>query len=425
MIPADWTIEPLGELVEYDSGRTPARANPVYWEGDDATVPWVAISDMENYGTISKTREMITRRALDDIFRQKMVPSGTLLMSFKLTIGRIATLGIDACHNEAIISVRPKARLEQRYLGYFLSQFDYDDLQDRQIKGNTLNRDKIDRLPVVLPPRQEQCDIADVLDRVRQAITLEAKAAEVASSLKRAAMQHLFTKGLRGEAQKETSIGPLPESWDVVPLGQHYSAVSGGTPSRDNPSFWQGGTIPWVKTTEVNYGLILRTEEHITEAGLNGSAAKWLPAGTLLIAMYGQGVTRGRVAVLGIDATCNQACAALNSLDGRVELFFLFYFLSWRYEEIRELAHGGQQQNLNLDIVRELLIVRPPSLDEQREIVAILDAIEHKIDLHKRKRAVLEDLFKALLHKLMSCEIRVGDLDLSALGKAPLEEVAA
>ena len=228
-------------------------------------------------------------------------------------------------------------------------------------------------------------------------------------------MRELFTCGLSGEAQKEVEIGLVPESWEFAAIGAHHSVVSGGTPSRGNAKFWSGGTIPWVKTTEVDYCTITETEEHITPQGLDGSAAKMLPAGTLLMAMYGQGVTRGKVAILGIDAACNQACAAITSNDGAVLPRYLYHFLAWRYDAIRSLAHGGQQQNLNLEIVRDLPVVYPQTKDEQNEIVAVLDALDRKVALHREKRAVLDELFKSLLHKLMTGEIRVADLDVPGL----------
>jgi type I restriction enzyme S subunit len=241
------------------------------------------------------------------------------------------------------------------------------------------------------------------------------QASEAATELKRVVMTRLFTRGLCGEASKETEIGLVPESWEVASLGAHHAVVSGGTPSRGNPVFWTDGTIPWAKTTEVDYCVINETEERITPQGLENSAAKLLPAGTLLMAMYGQGVTRGKVAILGIEAACNQACAAITPNDEVVLLRYLYHFLAWRYEAIRSLAHGGQQQNLNLEIVRDLPLAYPQTEGEQREIVAILDALDRKIALHRRKRAVLEELFQSLLHKLMIGEIRVADLDLSAL----------
>lgn len=427
MIPDEWRVVRFAEIADYKAGRTPARANPEYWDGAGDDVPWVAISDMTEFGTVTATKEKISRAAFEHVFRSQAVRAGTLIMSFKLTIGRVATLGVDACHNEAIISIYPKPEVDQRYLGYFLAQVDYDALQDRQVKGNTLNQEKIDRIEVLLPPLDEQSSIANVLDLLRHSIDLQDRALATAEDLKRSAMRELFTRGLRGEPQKETEIGPVPESWDVEPIGAHFSVVSGGTPSRSNPAYWSGGTIPWVKTTEVDYCVITETEEHITPAGLESSAAKLLPKGTLLMAMYGQGITRGKVAILGIEAACNQACAAMSPLDDAVRTRFLYHFLTWRYEEIRSLAHGGQQQNLNLEIVRSLLAVVPPTHAEQDDIVSILDAIDRKIDLHRKKRVVLEELFKALLHKLMTGEIRVDELDLSVLDRveSEAEEVVA
>jgi len=280
-----------------------------------------------------------------------------------------------------------------------------------------LNRDNVYSITTSLPDIDEQERIAAVLDFIEQKKTEEELLLQTLLTLKHAAMRELFTRGLHGEAQKETEIGLIPESWEICQLGDHFELESGGTPSRYNLEYWSSGTIPWVKTTEINYKLITTTEECITQKGLSESAAKILPAGTLLMAMYGQGITRGKVAILGIDAACNQACAAIIARDNTIFNQYLYHFFNYRYEHIRQLAHGGQQQNLNLEIVRSLRVVFP-STSEQHKIVEILDAIDRKIELHKKKKTLLEELFKSLLHKLMTGEIRVADLDLSAIGKA-------
>src|SRR5262249_42944225 len=152
--------------------------------------------------------------AFDRVFRGKLVPAGTLLMSFKLTIGRVATLGIPALHNEAIIAIYPKAEMDQRFLGYYLSQVDYTQFQDRQIKGNTLNKPKTDRIPVPVPPMPAQRTIADLLDHVRLAVTPHSIATATVKELKHAAMNSLFTRGLHGQDTCETELGPLPMSWE-------------------------------------------------------------------------------------------------------------------------------------------------------------------------------------------------------------------
>lgn len=268
---------------------------------------------------------------------------------------------------------------------------------------------------IPIPPLQEQRSIAQALRQIDDILSVQDEQLQTILALKRAAMQTLFTRGLHGEAQKETEIGPVPESWSLKSICDHFSVMSGGTPSRRVSEFWTDGTIPWVKTTEIDYCLIQETEEYITQAGLDESATKLLPPGTLLLAMYGQGVTRGKVAILGIEATCNQACAAISPSDCQVDAKYLYHFLSFRYESIRQLAHGGQQQNLNLEIVRNLPLIIPADKDSQPEIVAILDTLDRKIDLHQHKRVVLEELFNAMLHKLMTGEIRVGELDFSEI----------
>ncbi|WP_395652820.1 restriction endonuclease subunit S [Phycicoccus elongatus] len=262
-----------------------------------------------------------------------------------------------------------------------------------------------------------QQTIAALLSRVERALELQDELVALLEQAKAAAMNQLFSRGLRGEAQKDSEIGTIPAGWELATIDQHFSVVSGGTPSRGNDSYWAGGTIPWVKTTEVKYSVITETDEHITQAGLDGSAAKMLRPGTLLMAMYGQGVTRGKVGILGIEASCNQACAAMTPIDDDVLPQYLYHYLTSRYQAIRSLAHGGQQQNLNLDIVRRIDVPVPPTTDEQQEIVDILDAFDRTIDLHRRKGEVLDQLFKSLLHKLMTGEVSVADFDLSALPK--------
>ncbi len=367
---------------------------------------------MEEYGVITATAEAITPRALRSIFHEKLVPAGTLLMSYKLTIGRVATLGVDACHNEAIISIIPRYGVDQRYLGYFLSQVDYTDHQDRQVKGNTLNRSKIDRIPVVLPPPNEQVTIARVLDCVRERIQLELDLEHTALQLKRAAMRELFTRGLRGEPQKETEIGVVPEGWQVTRLGDICSLSTGTTPSTTRKDYYEGD-VPFIKTADIVNNRIVAANTNVSRQAIADYGLKIYPPGTVFMAMYGQGKTRGQVSLLEIAAATSQNAAAIQPLAEMDPVFLWHYFLG-NYEHLRGIGSLGHLSHLNLGYLRELPIAKP-SLDEQHGMISILDVIDRKIDLHRRKRTVLEELFKALLHKLMTGEIRVSDLDLSAL----------
>jgi restriction endonuclease S subunit len=142
---------------------------------------------------------------------------------------------------------------------------------------------------------------------------------------------------------------------------------SGGTPQRSDKRYF-GGSIPWVKTTEVRNEEITSTEESLTNEGLRNSSARVYPKGSLLIAMYGQGATRGRTAKLAIDAATNQACAVLYNIHPRIETDFLWYFLMSQYVAIRALASGNNQPNLNAEMIANLRIPLPP-LAVQKQIM--------------------------------------------------------
>lgn len=146
---------------------------------------------------------------------------------------------------------------------------------------------------------------------------------------------------------------------------------SGGTPNRSQSEYYQG-SIPWVKTGEVVNDVILDTEEHISEQAIANSSAKLYPAGSLIIAMYGQGLTRGRTAKLGVNATTNQACAVLSEIKSdEVLTDYLWVYLINEYDRLRTLASGNNQPNLNGDMIKNYPVVIP-DLETQTQIVTYI-----------------------------------------------------
>ena len=163
--------------------------------------------------------------------------------------------------------------------------------------------------------------------------------------------------------KQESFKYPIVKIKDLCHLG------SGGTPSRSNPQYYYGD-IPWIKTGEVVNEEIFETEEHITKEAIANSSAKLYPKGSLIIAMYGQGDTRGRTAKLAIEATTNQACAVLYDIDNTiVSTDYLWYYLQGRYHDLRSLASGNNQPNLNAGKIKNYDVVVPP-MEIQNEIVA-------------------------------------------------------
>lgn len=191
----------------------------------------------------------------------------------------------------------------------------------------------------------------------------------------------------------------MPENWSEALLGDVARVYSGGTPSRKIPRFWGGG-IPWVTTAEIDAGYITDSRESITAEGLNASAAKVAKPGTLLLAMYGQGKTRGKVAMLRIPASMNQACAAIEA--GRsVDEAYLFHYLTYRYSTIRGMSNAGSQDNLSGDIVKSIVVAVPP-LVEQRVIADALSDADGLIRAFEKMIAKKRDVKQGMMQELLT-----------------------
>ena len=176
--------------------------------------------------------------------------------------------------------------------------------------------------------------------------------------------------------------------------------ATGGTPVRDTPEYW-GGSIPWVGTGEIDFNIIQSHTDHLTQKGLDASAAKLLPKGTLLMAMYGQGATRGKVGILGFDAATNQACAAITPKNGTVESEFLFHVLEASYTRIRRLSNIGGQDNLNTTLIREIPI---PVLSKPERETVVAAAREWADGIQKTETllSVLERRKQGLMQQLLT-----------------------
>ncbi len=191
--------------------------------------------------------------------------------------------------------------------------------------------------------------------------------------------------------------------WEVRQLGEVAKISSGGTPSRSHPEFWNG-SIPWVTTSQIDYRVIYDSDEKITEEGLSRSASRLYSKGTLLMAMYGQGVTRGRVGILGIEAAINQACAAIQP-SSALRTSFLFHYASLAYGHIRKVAHGGNQANLSGELIASVH-VPIPTVDEQDNISAVLDSWDSIIGVCEDLLDAKQQLKSGLMQKLLTGECR-------------------
>lgn len=180
----------------------------------------------------------------------------------------------------------------------------------------------------------------------------------------------------------------------MVPLDEVGDIQTGATPSRENADYYQG-EIPWVKTGEVQYGIICKTGENITEQALRDTNCKLFPAGTVVVAMYGQGDTRGKAAILGVEAATNQACAAIILDRSICNPTFLLTQLKLRYEDLRGKSVGATQKNLSLKIIREFPILLPP-LPLQQQFAAFAEQINRMKEKAAKTLEQLQTLYDSL-----------------------------
>ena len=253
----------------------------------------------------------------------------------------------DAYQRTYIIESEDRCSLDTRYLYYFLTQY-VQQLRDSSIGAviKYIKKGDLTEAVIPLPEITIQKRIICNLDLVIKLLDKEKKKEKYFDELVKSRFVEMFGDPISSLKYSRCLIGDLA----VV--------SSGATPSRKKPEYYEG-TIPWVKTGEVAAGNIDETEECITEAAIRDSACRILPAGTILIAMYGQGDTRGKSAILNIEAATNQACAALEFKD-EIDARFALTFLQLCYDDLRNLSQGGNQKNLNLKIIKEYSMLTPP-----------------------------------------------------------------
>ena len=190
-------------------------------------------------------------------------------------------------------------------------------------------------------------------------------------------------------APDTTDLPELPEGWVWASVEQMAEVGTGATPLRSKREYYDGGKVPWVTSGALNEEFVSAADECITDLAVQETNAKLFPAHTLLVAMYGEGKTRGKVSELLIDAATNQACAAIvmEGLSAKVRGYAKLFFLK-NYEDIRRLSSGGVQPNLNLSHIKATAIPLPP-LVAQHRIVAEVDRrlslvreVETQVDAH-------------------------------------------
>jgi type I restriction enzyme S subunit len=317
----------------------------------------------------------------------------------------------NAVYASYLIRVRCISSELVRFLSYFFNSKQYW-LQITEFSAGigqpNVNGTKLKSLDVVIPPLAEQKEIATLLDNLlAQVDTLKTRLDTIPNILKRF-RQSVLAAAVSGKLTEEWRTENAKHEWEYKTIGDVCAVATGKTPSRSESSYWDNGTVPWLTSAATGDAFTVYAKEYITVLAASECQLKKFEPGTLLLAMYGEGKTRGQVTELKLSATCNQACAAIIVNESIINRKFVKIRLQENYEETRKAASGGNQPNLNLSKVREIPIPLP-SLEEQEEIVrrveelfAFADQIEQRVKTAQQR---VNHLTQAILAKAFRGEL--------------------
>jgi len=355
-----WALKPVADIFNVVGGGTPSTLDHAYWGGE---LPWISSADIDDWDIRGITpRKWITHEGLSNSATNR-VPVGSIIVVTRVGLGKVGLAEQPLSFSQDCQGLIP---VEEALLPEFaawqlkmrVQSFKHTG-RGTTIKGVT-KRQLLD-IPLLLPPIREQMFVVQELQK--QFTRLDAARRFLIGSLTR----------LKAYRRAVTEIALGKERWEGIPLGDLAELGSGATPKRGRSDYYKGGTIPWVTSAKLNDPFVREPTTYITEKALRETSVRLWPKHTLLVAMYGEGQTRGKCSELLIDAATNQACAAIVLRpDAPVMRRFLKLFLLSRYEAHRHLSSGGVQPNLSLRTLKRLTIP-VPSRSQQETIVADLE----------------------------------------------------
>jgi type I restriction enzyme, S subunit len=384
-VPEGWEVVPYKTVGTHNDEVLP-ESTPEDLEFDYVEIGNVSLNDgIRNHSKVSFAHAPSRAR--------RIARTGDVLVSTVRTylkaIAIVPDREIPYVASTGFAVLRPGKRLVSSYLGRIVqSEYFVSEVIARSVGVSypAINATEVVALPIPLPPLPEQQAIADYLDAETQRIdTLIAELREMIRLLKekrQALISHCVTKGLDPTVPMKDSgvewLGEVPEGWEVVRIGLVASVSNGTTPSREKAEYWEGGTVPWVSSAEVNQGIVTTPTDYVTIHATIDCGMRTIRRGSVLIGLIGQGRTRGMSALLQFDACINQNVAAIEPNE-KASAEYVRHYLQHAYEPIRQLGRGGQQDALNNELVGSI-IMPLPDIEEQHAITARLDRETAKID---------------------------------------------
>ena len=375
-VPAHWRIEKVKFQARL-RGDKAVGANGVRYVGMEHVLPKVGKFNPVVEGTQEEAESTVNVFFKGDVLFGKLRPY----------LAKCVVADTDGVCSSEFLVLSPSDEVVPAYLNATMLMQEFIDAEDASTYGAKLPRADwgfIGQQRLPLPPPDEQQAIADYLDTETARIdTLVQEKEELIGLLKEArsaTITEAVSRGLCPSVPLKSSglhfLGNVPKHWKKFKVAHAFGTSSGTTPPTDEPK-WYEGDVPWVQSSELRENVVFSTEKKVTvEAVQKFSALKIYPAGTLLLAMYG--ATIGRVGLLGVPATTNQACCALHPLGEISTQFFCWWLQAYR-DELVARGYGGGQPNISATLISGMYFFAPLP-EEQQAIAEYLDDETAKID---------------------------------------------
>lgn len=268
----------------------------------------------------------------------------------------------------------------------------------------TLNQNHLHSLKILVHDKPAQQYVSTILSAYDNLIENNNKRIKILEQMAENLYKEWFVR-FRFPGHESTPLeNGIPKGWSHKRISDFYETSSGGTPSRERTDFYENGTIPWIKTGELQDSIIIETEEKITETAVKKSAAKIIPANSILMAMYG--VNIGMLAYTSIIATCNQACCVFKDKKDISTKHYLFYFLKSIRNYLLTISFGAAQQNISQDLIKRIKILVPNDSILKKFESTIDPIYNHIIALNKQNQNLIKQR-DLLLPRLMSGKLAV------------------
>ena len=395
----DWEQRKLGEVSNHRGGTAIEK----YFD-DNGKYKVISIG---SYGLDSRYVDQGIRAHSNEITDKRIVYAGelTMILNDKTANGTIIgrTLLIEN-DNEYVVNQRteiisPNEGFNSRF-AYTLLNGPFRHKIKQVVQGGTqiyVNYSSVEKLTLYLPIIEEQKKVGVFFEKLDKLITLHQCKLDKLINIKKSMLEKMFVE--KNTDVPEIRFKGFTDTWEQRKLGDISEIITGGTPKTTEEKYWNPKEIPWMSSGEINNMRIVKTEDSISKNGFDNSSAKWVNKNSVLIALAGQGKTRGMVAVNEIKLTTNQSIAAIQP-NCSLYYEFLFHNLGKRYEELRLISSGdGTRGGLNKKIISELNIVAP-SYTEQKNIGILFKQIDLLITLHQRKLEKLKNIKTSCLEKM-------------------------